>query len=100
MTDAVHANGSYIYLQLLAEGRTADPAVLAKSGNVVVSSGGLPIAGGANPKPLPLAWLERYKADYIKAAQNALEAGFDGVEVHAYNGRLPKYKEGTVVSVS
>lgn len=55
----------------------------------------MPIAGGANPKPLPLAWIERYKAAYVKAAQNALEAGFDGIEISAHNGSF-----GSVISVN
>ncbi len=53
ITDAVHDRGSYIFCQLWALGRAADPQVLAKTGNDVISSGNIPISEkGPVPKPL------------------------------------------------
>merc|ERR1711939_605230 len=65
ITSAVHAKGSYIYCQLWALGRTADAANAKAEGIEIVSS-------SAN----------------AQAARNAIEAGFDGVEVHGANGYL------------
>jgi len=99
ITDAVHANGSYIFLQLWALGRTADPTILKQEGgfDLVAPS---PISLGNNgphasegepvvPRELTHAELREYVQLYSKAARNAIEAGFDGVEVHAANGYLP-----------
>ncbi|KAH9066849.1 hypothetical protein EDB87DRAFT_1776119 [Lactarius vividus] len=98
ITDAVHANGSYIFLQLWAIGRTADPAVLRQEGgfDVVAPSpiapgGDGPHSGGGEPvvpRALTTIEIKEYARLYSKAARNAIEAGFDGVEVHAANGYL------------
>ena len=98
VTDAVHANGSYIFLQLWALGRTADPAVLKKEGGFeLVAASPIPLAKGGPhsgegevvvPHELTAAEIKEYVQLYSKAASNAVEAGFDGVEVHAANGYL------------
>jgi len=101
VTDAVHANGSYIFLQLWALGRAADPAVLKQEGgfDLVAPSPiplGNPLDNGLNssdeelvvPRELTGAELREYVQLYSKAANNAIEAGFDGVEIHAANGYL------------
>ena len=88
VTDAVHANGSYIFLQIWAPGRAADPAVLGQEGNfdVVAPS---PISVDNNvPRELTVAEIKEYVKLFSKAASNAIKAGFDGVEIHAANGYL------------
>jgi N-ethylmaleimide reductase len=40
------------------------------------------------PRPLTIPEIKEIVQDFAKAAQNALEAGFDGVELHAANGYL------------
>jgi NADPH2 dehydrogenase len=98
ITDAVHANGSYIFIQLWALGRTADPAVLKQEGGfdlvapspISLGTGG-PHSGNEEvvvPHELTAAEIKEYVQLYSKAATNAIEAGFDGVEVHAANGYL------------
>ncbi|QIW95573.1 hypothetical protein AMS68_001091 [Peltaster fructicola] len=90
VTDAVHKKGSYIYAQLWALGRVANPKALEKDGFKLVSSSDVPVAEGAQaPQPLTEAEIKQYVADYATAASNAIKAGFDGVEIHAANGYLP-----------
>ena len=89
VTDAVHAKGSFIFCQLWALGRAANPNVLARDGNRVISSGNLPMPdGGAVPQPLDEAGIEQTIEEYVQAAKNAIAAGFDGCEVHSANGYL------------
>ena len=91
IADAVHAKGSFIYLQLWALGRAADPKVLAKEGDYKVkSSSAIGIASGQSaarvqavePSALTELEIQEYVKDYAHAARNAMEAGFDGVEIH------------------
>ncbi|QRV78620.1 U3 small nucleolar RNA-associated protein 22 [Ceratobasidium sp. AG-Ba] len=90
VTDAVHANGSFIFLQLWALGRAADPEVLKSKGYPLVSSSPTPISGGSVPKELSKDEIQRYIGLYAQAAKNAVfGAGFDGVEIHSANGYLP-----------
>ncbi|KZV68716.1 NADH:flavin oxidoreductase/NADH oxidase [Peniophora sp. CONT] len=91
ITDAVHAKGSFIYLQLWAHGRAAYPEVLKKEGNYdLVSAGDIPMQeGAAVPRPLKVEEIKEYVQLYAQAAKNAVHgAGFDGVEVHSANGYL------------
>ncbi|RDW84377.1 NADH:flavin oxidoreductase oxidase family protein-like protein [Coleophoma cylindrospora] len=88
VTDAIHAKGSFIYLQLWALGRAADPNALAKDGFKVKSSSDVAFEGGAKPEPLTEAEIQEYIGLYAQAAKNAVAAGFDGVEIHGANGYL------------
>jgi NADPH2 dehydrogenase len=92
IVDAVHANGSYIYLQLWALGRAAIPAQLAKEGAdfPYVSSGDMQLEGKDRaPRPLSETEISEYVSWYGRAAKLAVEgAGFDGVEIHGANGYL------------
>ena len=101
MTDAVHAKGSFMYLQLWALGRTASPQQLKRENPSFeyVSAGSVPLHANidnpddtsppATPRPLTKAEIAEYVQLYATAARNAVErAGFDGVEIHGANGFL------------
>lgn len=93
VTAAVHAKGSFIYLQLWALGRAADPAQLVREDPSfsVVSSGDIPANSDAPaPRPLTVEEIKEYVQLFATAASNAVhKAGFDGVEIHSANGYLP-----------
>jgi len=90
ITDAVHEKGSFIFMQLWALGRAANPGFLEKDGLPFVSSSSVPIqTGDPAPKELTEQEIQQYIKDYAEAARMAVhEAGFDGVEIHAANGYL------------
>ncbi|AEO66404.1 8a0f7cb4-ba38-4192-9e3c-a56921e1fd56 [Thermothielavioides terrestris] len=89
VTDAVHARGSYIFLQLWSLGRTAHPDELAKDGFRLKAPSALPMEEGAPvPEPMTVEEIQQRVRDYAAAAKNAIEAGFDGVEIHGANGYL------------
>ncbi|PYH41297.1 alkene reductase [Aspergillus saccharolyticus JOP 1030-1] len=93
ITDAVHEKGSYIYVQLFGMGRSADPAAAASEGIEIVGPSAIPIPSDENPNaPTPRAMshseIQQTIVDFATAAQNAREAGFDGVEIHGANGYL------------
>ncbi|KAK5170091.1 uncharacterized protein LTR77_004675 [Saxophila tyrrhenica] len=87
---AVHKTGSFMFLQLWALGRSADPECKRRDGTGdVVSSSAVPEEGGAVPRPLTEDEIWHYVRDYATAARVAVEeAGFDGVELHGGNGSL------------
>ncbi|KAF2706223.1 FMN-linked oxidoreductase [Pleomassaria siparia CBS 279.74] len=103
VTKAVHAKGGYIYAQLWHAGRaTVEPF----SGMPSVAPSAVPLDaftrqippghselvkyGDYPPIELSKDHIERTIADYCKAALMAIEAGFDGIEVHGGNGYLPE----------
>jgi NADPH2 dehydrogenase len=92
----VHKNGSSIFLQLWALGRTATSDVLQEEGGYpLVGPSPIPLpTKGADKSPVPHALTVEEIREYVQlfasAARNAvLGAGFDGVEIHAANGYLP-----------
>ncbi|KAJ7108356.1 hypothetical protein C8R43DRAFT_962901 [Mycena crocata] len=89
---SVHSKGSFIFLQLVALGRGAMPAVLQAEDPTFpfISASNIPTVEGAEikPRPMNIAEIEEYVALYSQAAKNAMEAGFDGVEIHDANGCL------------
>ena len=99
VTDAVHKNGGHIFLQLWHVGRishsshqpnnslpVAPSAIAAKnSGTFTADWKPTPIL---TPRALEASELPGIIQDYVNAAKNAKEAGFDGVEVHMANGYL------------
>ena len=96
VTSAVHAAGGRIFLQLWHVGRISHPSYL---------NGALPVAPSAiapqghvsilrpkqefpTPRALELGEIPAIIEQYRRGAQNALTAGFDGVEIHGANGYL------------
>ncbi|RDV11527.1 alkene reductase [Pontibacter diazotrophicus] len=96
VTDAVHAEGGKIFLQLWHVGRMSHPDF---------HNGELPVAPSAinpndksytpegfkdtvTPRELTVPEIKQIVQDFKNAAENAIAAGFDGVEVHASNGYL------------
>lgn len=96
VTDAVHAAGGRIFLQLWHVGRISDPDLL--GGHTPVSASAIAAAGPVRnlrpvrPHPVPRALETGEVAEVVEefrqAAENAKRAGFDGVEIHAANGYL------------
>jgi N-ethylmaleimide reductase len=99
VTDAVHARGGRIFMQVMHCGRISHPSML--------PNGALPVAPSAiqpkgqvwtatglqdmvTPHALSVAEIAQVVADYRLATRRALEAGFDGVELHAASGYLPE----------
>lgn len=97
VTEAVHAAGGRIVVQLWHVGRISHPE-LQPGGALPVAPSAVKPAGKAftedgfkdmvSPRALPADELPRVVADYVRAAENAKRAGFDGVEVHSANGYL------------
>lgn len=96
ITDAVHEEGGVIVLQIWHVGRMSDPCYL---------NGALPVAPSAiapeghislirpkrsfvTPRALELSEIPELIETFRKAAENAIKAGFDGVEIHGANGYL------------
>lgn len=98
VTDAVHAKGGKIFVQLMHTGRVTQAANLPAGAEVVgptevVCPGEMYTdAKGMLPHSAPRAMTEADIAhavgEYSHAAKLAIEAGFDGVELHAANGYL------------
>lgn len=91
VTKAVHDKKSLIYMQLWALGRASHLDGLKKvagSDAKIVSASDIPLEGGEKPTPLTEDEIQWYIKQYAQAAKNAIEAGFDGVEVHGANGYL------------
>jgi len=96
-TDAVHEAGGKIVLQLWHVGR-ASHSDFQPNGEKPVSSSAIAINGEIHtpqgkkpyetPRPLELDELPGIVQQYVEATKRAMEAGFDGVEVHSANGYL------------
>jgi N-ethylmaleimide reductase len=98
VTQAVKDRGGIIFLQLWHVGRISHPA-FQKDGALPVAPSAILPAGNAftqdfqrvpyeTPRALELSEIPQILADYRKAAENAKQAGFDGIEIHAANGYL------------
>jgi len=96
VTDAVHAAGGTIFLQLWHVGRISHPdfhggalpvapSAIAANGTVFTAQGPKPMVA---PRALALAELPGIVAQFKAGSANAKQAGFDGVEIHGANGYL------------
>ena len=89
VTEAVHEKKSFIFLQLWALGRVALPDVAHAEVFEIVSSSANPVENGAAvPRAATKLEIQRFVRQYAQAARNAIEAGFDGVEMHGAGGYL------------
>ena len=98
VTDAVHAQGAKIFVQLMHTGRVAHVANL-PAGAKVVGPTASALAGEmytdaqgmqphSVPQPMGADDIRQATDEFVNAAKLAVEAGFDGVELHAANGYL------------
>ena len=98
VTDAVHAKGGKIFVQLMHTGRVTHVANLpagaevlgpmadACPGEMYTDSQGM--QPHSAPRAMTATDIAHAVEEYAKSAQLAIEAGFDGVELHAANGYL------------
>lgn len=97
ITEAVHAKGGRIFLQLWHVGRVSHPDF--HDGRLPVAPSAIAFTGQAytlsgpkdvvTPRALETGEIKTIIDDFKNAAQLAKEAGFDGVEIHGANGYLP-----------
>lgn len=96
VTDAVHAAGGRIVLQLWHVGRISDPSLLGGAlpvaPSAIAAQGHVsllrPLRDFVTPRALDLAEIPGIVAAFRKGAENAKAANFDGVEIHGANGYL------------
>lgn len=96
VTDAVHEEGGHIFLQLWHAGRISHssfhwgdapvaPSAVTPRGRILIGEGVEPYE---QPRALGTEEVSRVVEDFWLGAGKALDAGFDGVEVHCANGYL------------
>jgi N-ethylmaleimide reductase len=98
VTDAVHAKGGKIFVQLMHTGRVTHVANLPAGAEVLGPTGqacpgemytdSQGMQAHSTPRAMTAADIAHAIDEYAKSAQLAIEAGFDGVELHAANGYL------------
>lgn len=98
VTNAVHQNGGKIFAQLWHTGRVAHPHFYQSTGSQdVMAPSAVGVEGSVPrmreltyqiPKAISAEEIAQLVSDYSQAASNAIDAGFDGVEIHGANGYL------------
>jgi len=98
VTQAVHEEGGAIVLQIMHVGRVASslnkapgsetvaPSAIRAQGQIFTESG---IVNFDPPRALEIDEIPAVIGEFVQAALNAREAGFDGVELHCTSGYLP-----------
>ncbi|PSW21857.1 alkene reductase [Photobacterium sanctipauli] len=99
-TQAIHDKGGKVFIQLWHVGRRSHESI---TGEEIVSAsaikeadkvfgplpdGGFGMIETGVPRAMSIADIQQTIADFVQAAKNAMEAGFDGVEIHAAHGYL------------
>lgn len=99
VTDAVHARGGHIFMQLMHCGRVSHPSLLPEGAqpqapSAVKAAGQTYTATGlqdfVTPHALTVSEIAEVVEGYRQSTRRAIEAGFDGVELHAASGYLPE----------
>ncbi len=99
VTEAVHENGSKIFLQIMHTGRVSHPLNMPAGAKVLAPSatrleGEKMYTDQEGPQDYPTATemtkddIRKTIQEYVNTAKNAIAAGFDGVELHSANGYL------------
>ncbi|MCA1326380.1 alkene reductase [Herbaspirillum sp. alder98] len=98
IAEAVHARGGRIFMQLMHSGRISHPTLL--DGETPVAPSAIKPEGQAwtsagqvdyvTPRELALAEIPAVISEFRAATRRAIEAGFDGVELHSASGYLPE----------
>ncbi|MEP7377900.1 MAG: alkene reductase [Chitinophagaceae bacterium] len=98
VTNAAHGNGGKIFVQLMHTGRISHPFNMPE-GSVIIAPSAVKAAGQmwtdakqlqdyVVPKEMTIHDLVHTKNEFVAAAENAIAARFDGVEIHGANGYL------------
>lgn len=103
VTDSVHSVGGHMFVQLWHVGRISHTSIQANGAAPVSSTdkaadnamafgrddnGNIGFVPSSKPRALETEEIARVVGDFVQAARNAMDAGFDGVELHAANGYL------------
>lgn len=98
IADAVHAQGAKLFVQLMHTGRIGHelnlpsgarvlaPSAVAAAGDIYTDAEGM--KPNAMPQEMSAADISDAIGEFVQAAQNAVAAGCDGIELHAANGYL------------
>jgi N-ethylmaleimide reductase len=98
VTNAVHSKNGKIFIQLMhvgriahranvhADGRSVAPSAIPAKGSIWTDTDGMQPYD--HPAEMTMDEIRRTIEDFVQAAQNAMHAGFDGVELHGANGYL------------
>ena len=89
----MHTKRCFIFLQVWVVGRAATPDQLEKEGfrDAYIGPSPIPLSNATHkrvPRELTVSEIQDYYQLYSAAAKKAVEAGFDGVELHGANGFL------------